>query len=152
MYDVLSVAKCFYDCYFDQHACYVDELKMHKLMYLAQRESFIKYDKPLFKANFYGWKFGPVLKEIREEYRSGKLFKDTEFPTDPGILALVQEVLERYGNMSSWDLSSLSHQELSWRETRKGLEPEENGNRKLSLDLIKVDAIREKLTRAHYGL
>ena len=67
MDDVLCVAKCFYDYYYEEHGHNIDEMKMHKLMYFAQRESFIEYDKPLFSARFYGWKFGPVLKEVREE-------------------------------------------------------------------------------------
>jgi len=38
----------------------------HKLLYFAQRESIIQTDTPLFDASFYGWRFGPILKEIRE--------------------------------------------------------------------------------------
>ena len=152
MENVLRVAKVFYDYFFEENGYNVDELKMHKLMYLAQRESLIEYDEPLFFAHFYGWKFGPVLKEIREEYRTGNLFKDISLPTEPKTLELVRSVLKRYGDMSSWDLSNLSHQELSWKMARKGLEPGDNGNKELSIDMIKVDAIREKLTREHYGL
>ena len=152
MENVLSVARCFYKLYFEQHHNNIDEMKMHKLMYLAQRESLIENNKFLFDATFYGWKFGPVLKEIREEYRLENPFQNSKLSDKEETLNIVRVVLRRYGDMSSWDLSSLSHQELSWRQARKGLEPGENGNRKLSNDMIKVDAIREKLMRVRYSL
>ena len=41
----------------------------------------------------------------------------------------------------------LSHEEFSWKQAREGLAPDENGNKKLSLKAIKVDAKREMLRR-----
>ena len=53
---------------------------------------------------------------------------------------LQKNVLLKYGIYESWKLSELSHKEFSWRNARKGLSPEENGARILSLDDIREDA------------
>ena len=60
---------------------------------------------------------------------------------------LLKNVLERYGSLSSWKLSSLSHKEFSWKKARKGLEAAEDGDVALSLEAMKVDATRELLNR-----
>jgi uncharacterized phage-associated protein len=56
---------------------------------------------------------------------------------------LVEAVLDRYGNCSSWVLSELSHGEYSWKRSRKGLSLDENGDKKLELNAMKVDAAKE---------
>ena len=60
---------------------------------------------------------------------------------------LVDTVLERYGNMSAWKLSALSHDEFSWILSRKGLKPDETGDVELSLNAMKCDALREYVRR-----
>lgn len=60
---------------------------------------------------------------------------------------LVSSVFERYDEFNAWDLSSLSHEEFSWKQARAGLAPNENGNRTLSLSAMMVDAKRELLRR-----
>ncbi len=62
-------------------------------------------------------------------------------------MILLNSVLERYGSLSSWKLSSLSHEEFSWKKARKGLEASDDGNVELSLDAMKVDAARELMSR-----
>ena len=62
-------------------------------------------------------------------------------------MILLNSVLERYGTLSSWKLSSLSHEEFSWKKARKGLEASDDGNVELSLDAMKVDAARELMSR-----
>ena len=60
---------------------------------------------------------------------------------------MLSSVFQRYDLFDAWDLSTLSHEEFSWRQARKGLALNENGNRKLSLQAMKVDAKREMLRR-----
>ena len=64
---------------------------------------------------------------------------------------LCERAKELIESVSSWKLSSLSHNELSWKCSRKGLKPEENGNAALSLADMKVDAARELLRRKKYA-
>lgn len=49
MEQALSVAKVFYDSYYDCFHEYMDEMKMHKLMYLVQRESLMMNKDVFFR-------------------------------------------------------------------------------------------------------
>lgn len=51
-------------------------------------------------------------------------------------------------SLPSWKLSSLSHGEFSWKKARQGLESGEDGNVKLLLDAMKVDATKELMNRS----
>lgn len=147
MEKTMCVAKALYDMYYEQNNVYMDEMKMHKLMYFSQRESLMYNNEPLFDGTFYGWKYGPVLKEVRSAYMTGMFrFKEAE-----GVSSETRELLEsvfgRYASLSSWKLSSLSHEEFSWKKARKNLEASEDGNVELLLDAMKVDAARELMNR-----
>lgn len=148
MEKTLHVAKTLYDLYYQQKGVCMDEMIMHKLMYFAQRESLMNTNKPLFNGVFYGWKYGPVLKEVRDQYFgdivpfayvSGTVCKET--------IDLLQNVLERYGSLSLWKLSCLSHEEFSWKKSRVGLESGDDGDVQLSLDAMRVDAVKERVAR-----
>ena len=148
METTLSVAKALYLMYEKKFGATMDEMKMHKLMYFAQRESFIREKCQLFGESFYGWKYGPVLTSVRHEYIKPKPFDDISESVSDGTLALIDGVLERYGKVSSWNLSMLSHEEISWKLSRTGLESSDNGERQLSVQAIQLDAIRESIARS----
>ena len=133
--------------YYEQNGICMDEMKMHKLMYFSQRESLIYNNEPLFDGIFYGWKYGPVLKEVRSAYKNNTLASESSETLSDATLKLLKSVMERYGSLSSWKLSSLSHEEFSWKKARKGLEAADDGNVELSLDAMKVDATRELIDR-----
>lgn len=147
MEKTMCVAKALYDMYYAEKGVHMDEMKMHKLMYFAQRESLMYNKEPLFDATFYGWKFGPVLKEVRSEFRMLNPFSNVEGLVSEQTKELLKCVLVRYGSLSSWKLSSLSHEEFSWKKSRVGLESGEDGNVELSLEAMKVDATKELVAR-----
>lgn len=147
MENTLCVAKALYEMYYEQNGICMDEMKMHKLMYFSQRESLMYNNEPLFDGIFYGWKYGPVLKEVRSTYKNNTLASKSSGTLSDATLKLLKSVMERYGSLSSWKLSSLSHEEFSWKKARKGLEAAEDGNIELSLDAMKVDATRELIDR-----
>lgn len=147
MEKTLSVAKALYDMYFSEKGEHMDEMKMHKLMYFSQRES-LMYDKvPLFDGTFYGWKYGPVLKEVRDEYKYKTYFSEVTGDVCDRTKELLKDVFERYGSLSSWKLSSLSHGEFSWKKARHGLSAADNGDVKLTLETMMVDATKELAQR-----
>ena len=78
---------------------------------------------------------------------TGNMFRSVSGTLSAAAKELVRAVYERYKKYSSWKLSSLSHGELSWRCSRDGLEPEENGAVALKLADMRVDAARELLRR-----
>ena len=147
MEKTMCVAKALYDMYYEQNGVHMDEMKMHKLMYFSQRESLMYNKEPLFNANFYGWKYGPVLTVVRSEFRLVNPFSNDEGTVSEKTVELLKNVLNRYGSLSSWKLSSLSHEEFSWKKSRVGLDAGEDGNVELSLEAMKVDATKELVAR-----
>lgn len=101
----------------------------------------------LFDAPFYGWKYGPILKEVRSEFHRQKPFSNVEDSVSGKTRKLLKSVLDRYGSLPSWKLSSLSHEEFSWKKSRLGLEAGDNGNVKMSLEAMQIDATKELVNR-----
>ena len=139
MSDIIDVAGYIVEKYSEVAGETLDEMKLHKLLYFTQRESLAITGKPAFEGYFEGWKYGPVSPEVRTAFVSGEIiFPVSEVPD--AIKYIANNVIAEYGVLTSWKLSELSHKEISWRNARKGLSPEEIGNRRLSLDDIKEDA------------
>lgn len=147
MVNVFDAASYVYNRYNDTYGTKIDEMKLHKLLYFAQRESLIQTNEPLFDAVFRGWKYGPILKEIREVYK-----KET-FPiiTSEEMLHELQKVMdpvfEKYAGKESWSLSRLTHGETSWKKSRIGIPEDENGDNPISLEDMKIDADRVRSKR-----
>lgn len=151
MENVLSVAKMFNDLYKADFGTDMDEMRMHKMMYFAQRESLLQNKDKLFDADFHGWKFGPVLTEVRSEYMVGNPFSQVYSNLSNESERLVRFVYDRFNDLSSWKLSALSHGEVSWKHARERLDANENGNVLLKLADMKLDAARESLRRQKRG-
>ena len=150
MENTMSVAMALDSMFYEKNGKHMDEMRMHKLMYFAQRESLMYNKEPLFDATFYGWKYGPVLKEVRNQFKKDlnleELTKLKDSVADD-TKKLLESVFDRYGSLSSWKLSALSHEEFSWKMARSGLNYEDNGDVPLLLNAMKVDAQRELVSR-----
>lgn len=139
MVRIVDVAAYVVDKYREMTGEQLDEMKLHKLLYFTQRESFAVTGHPAFGGAFEGWKFGPVSREVRNVYFDGEIVCRTgDIPDELKYIA--NNVILEYGALASWKLSELSHKELSWNRARYGLAPGENGDRELSLDDIREDA------------
>lgn len=148
MANTFAVAKLLEQLYREKHGDSMDQMRMHKMLYLAQRESLMVSGTPLFEDVFEAWKYGPVLVTVRDEYKK----KVNVFSEDYGELEekeklLVESVFKRYDEYTSWELSTLSHAERSWLQARQGLSNSEAGSEKMRLSAMKVDATREFLRR-----
>lgn len=118
----------------------IDEMKLHKLLYFSQRESIAITGEPLFEDEFEGWKFGPVCVSVREHFCEGEIISIENEIISQASAYLVKNIIIQYGELASWKLSKLSHAEISWINSRKGLAPHDNGNKKLLLKDIIEDA------------
>ena len=126
----------------------IDEMKLHKLLYFAQRESLIQLGKPLFIESFYAWKYGPVLVAVRNYSRIFReLTPQAGFSLKDELVPVFDKVFSQYAGKESWSLSRLSHGEFSWQNARKGLGPVDHCDRAMTIEDIKVDADRIKLRR-----
>lgn len=117
----------------------LDHMKLHKLLYFTQRESFAVTGKQAFEGDFEGWKYGAVSREVRQKYKNGK-FLETIKPISKTTQYIANNVILEYGSLASWKLSELCHKEISWKNSRVGLSKDENGDRIMRLEDIKEDA------------
>lgn len=139
MENVLNVAQFIIDEYYNITKTKIDEMKLHKLLYFAQRECIAITGKPLFQEGFEGWKYGPVCKEVRSQFYGDELNCETS-PVSDEAAYILRNVILSYGELASWKLSQMSHQELSWKNARQGLKDGENGSKELKIDDIFKDA------------
>ena len=140
MAGVLTVAAYIYRRYEAEFGEKIDEMKLHKLMYFAQRESLIRTGEPLFRATFRGWKYGPVLKELREPYRNPELLPGLKEKDADALVPVMDVIFAEYAPKDSMSLSRLTHGEISWKKSRKGISPAENSDKPMNLGDIRLDA------------
>ena len=151
MKDMMTVAAYIYDRYqrdFDEK---IDEMKLQKLMYFAQRESLIRTGEPLFQGDFYGWRFGPVLKELRTPYKEEAFDTGVTDADMADEMEVLDEVFDAYAHKDAWSLSRLSHGEICWKRSRKGVSPYDSSDNMIPLDDIRLDAQRMKERREMFG-
>ena len=122
-------------------------MKLHKLLYFAQRESIIQTGNPLFDATFRGWKYGPILKEIRESYKNSSFVPVTSSSDIDEMEPIVDTVFEQYAEKDSWSLSRLTHGEYSWKKSREGLPENINSDKPINVEDIRIDADRVRARR-----
>ncbi len=139
MENVKNVAQYIFDAYKKRSGNVIDEMKLHKLLYFVQRESFAILGKPMFEEPFQGWKYGPVCPVVRASYSSDGIKGMTSGVSNQNAY-IIRNIVEQYGSIESWKLSDITHRELSWQNSRIGLEPDENGCDELSLTDIRKDA------------
>lgn len=146
MEDLMNIASYVYNRYYREFNTIIDEMKLHKLLYFAQRESLVENNTPLFSEDFYGWKFGPILKPIRTAYRENFFKKSIPIDVEKRIETIMNKIFEKYAGKDSWNLSRLTHGEYSWQQSRIGIPNGENGDVIMKLEDIRVDAnrIRER--------
>lgn len=144
MYEACDVASYICNRYFKENGKRIDEMKLHKLLYFAQRESIIQTGNPLFKEQFEAWKFGPVLKEIRSHYKNNDFSKEYK---NKSLDPIMDKVFSDYSHILSWSLSMISHGEESWKRARVGVPEGENGSNIIPTEDIYIDAQKVKELR-----
>ena len=147
MEKLMDVASYIYNRYQETKGERIDEMKLHKMLYFAQRESFIQKDEPLFKEVFYGWKFGPVLKEIRNAYRDNTFYSHIDEKIISRIKGIMDKIFAEYADKDSWSLSRLTHGEIAWKNSRRGIIDGVNSDYPIDVEDIRKDAERVKTRR-----
>lgn len=140
MEKIIDVAQYIYDEYKRQSGEVIDEMKLHKLLYFAQRESIAITNEPMFDEEFEGWKYGPVSGIVRRCYTKDGMYVEEANEISVENAYIAKNVILQYGSLASWKLSQISHQEVSWLNSRKGIPEGANGNKPLKLDDIRKDA------------
>lgn len=137
---IIDVAQYIFTEYKTISGNVIDEMKLHKLLYLAQRESLAIVGQPMFAEKFEGWKYGPVCRAVRNCYTEDGMFGEEIHEIANENAYIAKNIIMQYGAYESWKLSELSHRELSWQNARKGIPEGQNGCKKLRLEDIRKDA------------
>lgn len=127
------------------HGKEIEEQVLHDLLYLSQKEYILKTGKVLFNDLFTGHRDGPVIELIHKifPYFSSSV-KRIE---DPSITKVLDKVYKDYGERDAKSLYSSVTDEISWKNSRKGIaEHEESCNEIKVEDIFKdVQRKREKI-------
>ena len=137
--NIINVAQYIFNEYKRVTEEIIDEMKLQKLLYFSQRETFAILNQPLFNEVFEGWKYGPVSREVRTVFTEDGINAQTEDIKNESKY-IINNIIQEYGALASWKLSALTHKETSWLNSRKGLKKEENGNVKIKMEDIREDA------------
>lgn len=151
MIEVKDAASYIYQRYRNEYNTEIDEMKLHKLLYFTQRESIIITGEPMFSAQFEAWKYGPVLVQIRDCYRTGGLNNHIDSDKLKEYQDVFNYVFENYAKKTSWSLSMLTHGEISWQKARKDTPFNENSSELIKLEDIREDAERIKSRRFYFN-
>lgn len=150
MIDVIKVASYIFKRYDEELSTKIDEMKLHKLLYFAQRESIIQTGSPLFDAQFAAWKYGPVIVDVRNSYRSNSL---NIYPTEEELApykSSLDYVFQNYAVKDSWTLSMLTHGESCWQKARIGYAEDDHCDVLIDTNDIAKDAERMRVRRFYF--
>lgn len=109
-------------------------MKLQKLVYYSQAWSLAWTDKPLFPEEIQAWARGPVVRALYNKHAGHFSVSKNFFGGEIRKLSTdqrdtIDKVLKFYGPKDPQWLSGLTHMESPWRDARRGLDPEERGNR-----------------------
>lgn len=138
--------------YRDNYHKAISEMQLHKLLYFIQRESYIQRNEPMFENHFHGWKYGPVLPEIRAGYKCGFHNIQCDNFLSQDEKNIVDQVFYEFAPKDPWTLSRLTHGEISWINSRRGVPASANGDNLMKNEDIKKDAERIKERRQQLSL
>lgn len=98
----------------------LDELKLHQFLYLAQKRSVVNGNGLLFLEEMYGWKFGPVCKNVRKAYKNGQVKTGNSDRLSTEHIELIKNIVSEFGGISSWKLSDMVGEDFAYVNSRKG--------------------------------
>ena len=121
----------------------ITPLALQKLLYYSQSFFKVFYNVFLFEDDCEAWVHGPVYRNVYEEYRMyssnpiEENFEKYNFdPLSDDEKELLDVIVENFGCYSGKILEEMTHMEIPWKESRKGLSKEEPSNRIIQKDSI----------------
>ena len=128
-------------------------MKLEKLCYYSQAWSLVWDGSPLFEEDFEAWANGPVCPVLFDKHRHMFTVSKEDIPGDSLNLTddqkeTINAVIEAYGKLDAYQLSTLTHSEAPWVNARDGLPSGARSNRVITLDAMEeyygslVDAVQ----------
>ena len=111
MTSLCDVASYIYKWYEDRCQKEIDEMKLHKLVYLVYRNYLAEHKSPMFQCVFKAWKHGPVVEDLRQIYKN-KSFIDPVCSQD--FENILNSCMCRYAEFDTWILVAITRVDTSW--------------------------------------
>ena len=112
MYDALTIAMYIINRCFEEGAP-VTNLRLQKLLYFVQLESYKVYGKRLFNNDIAAWQFGPVVPDVYYKYSvyAGMpiLLNYDNFNLCNEITSIVDDVIDQKKDIPIWKLVECTH-------------------------------------------
>lgn len=98
---------------------YMTNMKLQKLLYLAQCLSYAIKDKPLFKEKIQAWEFGPVVPNVYHTYKvlRANIIQDVNpVEIDDETATLLEFAYEKFGKYSAKELVKMTHNHKAYKK------------------------------------
>lgn len=129
----------------------MSHLKLQKLLYYCEGYHLAYFDNNLIPEEFEAWVHGPVCREVYNTLKgSSVLYADLGFEGEHNPetelnnilsieqLQLITDVLSELSTWTGLELENATHNELPWREARKGLGPADRCENKISKETMRL--------------
>ena len=113
-------------------------MKLQKLCYYAQGYA-LADSLELFSEDFQAWQHGPVIPDLYLKYKNyqWRPINDEIIPPELQHHDLIEAVVSAYGQYDGAALSTMTHRETPWLETRAGLNESDGCDRIITKASIK---------------
>lgn len=116
MYEAIVIAMYIVDHCF-RSGTPISNLRLQKLLYFVQGQSYIKNDDCIIDEDFYAWPYGPVIPTVYYKY-CGFAGAPIRMAYDPGSIKiaekdaeLIEDTIERFSPYTDWQLVEFTHEE-----------------------------------------
>lgn len=127
----------------------VTQLKLQKLLYLAQMTHLGEHDRPLVAARFEAWRFGPVNRNLYDEVKhygadplpSSAVPGDASAVTDENAIAVLDDTVNELADKSAAQLIHITHwKKGAWYKTHES----HSESKEISERLMKEEYLERK--------
>ncbi len=101
----------------------ITNLKLQKVLYLAQAYYLAKLGRPLFSDKIEAWEYGPVVPVVYRKFKTNGsnpiIFENDKSTLLEEDKELVKKVWDSFGGYSASRLVDITHAHTPWREAYK---------------------------------
>ncbi len=98
----------------------ITNLKLQKILYLAQAYYLAKYNKPIFSDEIEAWQYGPVIPSVYKKMKKYGRDSITSIKDSSKITKEDKEILNRvweaFGGYSAGKLVDITHSHSPWKD------------------------------------
>jgi len=113
----------------------ITNLKLQKVLYLAQAYYLSKIGKPLFSDTIEAWEYGPVIPDVYHKFKSKGsnpiIYEEDKSSLSDEDKEILQKIWGSFGGYSASKLVDITHAHTPWKEAH------ESKNRVISHKAIK---------------